>query len=177
MRYPLRCIPIKVESRVSVLRCLVVNVLVDEKQSAEVGVVSQVPPTTSRLCSRSTLFSGDPDPVFQQVLVVHNRLKPWENAVAFHGYWETGRLVKTNVKDVEVSLYLRPDAALFVSAIRENRTLRSLSSPVWKELKLNPAELHAVDAENDQPVSMADGLKLEIPRHDVRVVLVAKPGL
>ena len=81
------------------------------------------------------------------------------------------------MKDVEVSLYLRPDAALFVLGNTGEADVTVTISPVWKELKLNPAQLAAVDAENDQPVSMTDGLKLEIPRHDVRVVLVAKPGL
>jgi hypothetical protein len=37
--------------------------------------------------------------------------------------------------------------------------------------------LSAVNAENDESIPLTDGLKLKVPRHDVRVILVAPAGL
>jgi hypothetical protein len=109
-----------------------------------------------------------------------NLFRPWEQEVGFVGYWANAGWVSCPQPDVRVSLYHRPDAALFVVGNVGGGPVEAALAPVWNRWKTDPGSLTAVDAETGERIAMAAGpagptIRLSVPRHDVRLVLVAPP--
>jgi hypothetical protein len=80
-----------------------------------------------------------------------------------------------------VSLYRRPDSALFVIGNVGSGPVEAMLAPVWSQWKLDAGSVTAVDAETGERVTLEAGpagatFKLSVPRHDVRLVLVAASG-
>jgi hypothetical protein len=107
-----------------------------------------------------------------------NLFKPWEKDVEFMGYWENAGMVRAAPGTVRVSLYRRPGSVLLVCGNVGDKTVTASVQPEWDKLELESSgNLLAADAETGAPLPADGGLKLEIPRHDVRLVLIAPAGM
>jgi len=110
-----------------------------------------------------------------------NAFRPWEKDVGFAGYWANADWVRCARPDVRVGLYHRSDAALFMAGNTGSGPAEAVLAPVWSKWKLDPRQAAAVDAETGQAIAMEAGpagpvFRINIPRHDIRMVLVAAPG-
>ena len=110
-----------------------------------------------------------------------NLFRPWENDVGFAGYWANAGWIGCPQPEVRVSLYHRPDAAIFVVGNVGDKPVEAVLTPAWNRWKTDAGSMTAVDAETGQRIAMAAGpagptISLSVPRHDVRLVLVAPPG-
>lgn len=110
-----------------------------------------------------------------------NAFKPWEKEITFVGYWESGTLVKCENKDVRISFYQRPDAALLIIGNVGAKEVEATIEPQWDKLKLDKGKIRALNIETGQEIpfqatSSGKGFKLAVPRHDLRLVLISLPG-
>jgi hypothetical protein len=102
-----------------------------------------------------------------------NRFRHWEKDVEFVGYWENAEWVKSDSPSVPVSLYRRPGSLLLVVGNVGEEPATATIQLQWAKTGLKPAEVQAVDAETGDAIPVHGGLKLQVARHDVRVVLIA----
>ncbi len=120
-------------------------------------------------------FSNGDAGIVERLRRARNRFRPWERDVSFHGYWESDRLVKTDARNVPISLYRRPGAALLVLGNTGETDANVTVTPAWRELGLIPAAVRAADAENDEAIALNGSFTVQVKRHDLRVILIAKP--
>jgi hypothetical protein len=125
---------------------------------------------------------GARDPrVVARLRRARNRFKTWEPEVVFVGYWQSGGWVTADPPDVKVSLYRRPDSVLLVLGNVGDVAAEAVVEPDWAKLKVDPAGLAAVDAETNRRLELnagasGKGLKVEVARHDVRLVVLGPAG-
>ncbi|MCM8768757.1 MAG: carbohydrate-binding family 9-like protein [Candidatus Omnitrophica bacterium] len=101
-----------------------------------------------------------------------NRFRPWEKEVSFVGYWENSQFLQVSPENIRVSFYRRPDSLLLLVGNVGPETITAWLRILWEKLDLDPRKLVALDAETNQPLTLSD-LKVEVKRHDLRVILVA----
>jgi hypothetical protein len=65
-----------------------------------------------------------------------NLIRPWEEDVAFKGYWENSDWVRCDSTNVLISLYRRPDGVLFVLGNVGRQPVTATVTPRWSRLKL-----------------------------------------
>ncbi|NOZ24251.1 MAG: hypothetical protein GXP25_24510, partial [Planctomycetes bacterium] len=93
-----------------------------------------------------------------------------ENDVEFHGYWE-GK-ARSSSKDVWVSYWQRPGKVLLVAA-----NLSKQDAEVEVMCDAMPTDASAIDGITREAIPIANGkLKLTVPWHEFRLVLVGKKG-
>ncbi|MCM8770162.1 MAG: DUF6067 family protein, partial [Candidatus Omnitrophica bacterium] len=110
-----------------------------------------------------------------------NSFKVWEKEVEFIGYWQSADWVKLDQPEVKVSLYRRPEAILFILANTGEKQTGVSVSPAWRKLRLSPGNLVATNAETAERLPLVkkaggESFSIEIPRHDLRLVVVGPPG-
>ena len=107
-----------------------------------------------------------------------NLFRPWEKDVRFVGYWESDRLVRVSPADVKASLFQRPGAALLVLGNVGEQGAQAAIGPDWKALGLDPSKAEAANTETGERAEDLDAgrFRIEVPRHDVRLVLLSPPG-
>jgi len=110
-----------------------------------------------------------------------NLFKPWEKDISFTGYWESREFVACGSSDLRVSLFRRPSAALFVVGNVGEGPVKAAIEPAWKRLGLDPGNVEALNAEDGTKLALdagksGRGFQIEVPRHDLRLVIVGAPG-
>lgn len=113
-----------------------------------------------------------------QLRHARNLFKPWEKDVEFLGYWRSKEALRWDAADVLVSVYRSPRGALFVLGNTGKATASVTVEPDWKRLGLALGTLKGHDAEGrgEVPFGANGGFKVEVPSHDVRIVLVSPPS-
>ncbi len=104
--------------------------------------------------------------------------RPWEADTQFLGYWQSTERVKCAAPGIKISVYHAPRGALFLVGNVGEEAVDATVEPDWKALGLEPAGWECWDAETGAALPRAGGtgFAVEVPRHDLRLVLAGKPG-
>lgn len=102
-----------------------------------------------------------------------NKFKPWEKDVVFHGYWKSANLVKTQDKDIVISLYTKNDGTLFIIGNTRHEDVKARIQPDWKKLKIQPEKPVIFNAETGEQISADSSgtFTINVPARDVRLVI------
>ena len=106
-----------------------------------------------------------------------NLFRPWEDDVAFTGWWRSADFVKAAPEpDMVVSFYTRPQEALLIIGNRGDKTDTAIVSPAWEKLGL-AKDCEFLDAMTLERCEVKDGaFHIDVPRHECRLVIAAPPG-